>query len=428
MSFDAIARHSNIRLTDLIFTSVLPCFGERSLPAGRRQLVKAEINRQPSGGLRNNLPMQQISRRGFLGASAALLTGCSARRASIVPTPGQERLPSVRVDSSRVIRVTTGLRPFRPSGFVVRAEKMDAKTVIHNYGHGGAGITLSWGTANLAVQEAAGIAERDCAVIGCGVVGLSTARLLQQRGYRPVIYSKAIPPDTTSNAAGGLWEPVSLFDDARVTTDFRRQFGDASRYAFRRYQSMAGDEYGVRWLPLFRLGIEPATVSAPAADSLNADIESLYPEIHRLSPAENPFGVPYAERRYSMLIEPAIYLHALMRDFFMSGGRIVIRDFAAKAELMSLPESLIFNCTGLGARTLFGDAELIPIKGQLVFLLPQPEVQYMTIGPPGAYMFPRHDGILLGGSFQRGVDNLEPDPAVTGRILQLNQGLFKAMR
>ena len=85
-----------------------------------------------------------------------------------------------------MIRVITGLRPFRPSGFVVRGEKLGDKVLIHNYGHGGAGITLSWGTAQLAVTEGLKTGIRDCAVIGCGVVGLSTARLWLQPGHYPV--------------------------------------------------------------------------------------------------------------------------------------------------------------------------------------------------------------------------------------------------
>ncbi len=117
----------------------------------------------------------------------------------------EARLARVRVSADRVIRTIMGLRPFRPSGFVVRGEKRGEKTVIHNYGHGGAGITLSWGTAQLAVEEGAKSEARDCAVLGCGVVGLSTARLLQLRGYNPVIYAKEMPPLTTSNVAGGYW-------------------------------------------------------------------------------------------------------------------------------------------------------------------------------------------------------------------------------
>jgi glycine/D-amino acid oxidase-like deaminating enzyme len=76
---------------------------------------------------------------------------------------------------------------------------------------------------------------------------------------------------------------------------------------------------------------------------------------------------------------------------------------------------------------LFGDTELTPIRGQLVFLLPQPEVDYCTIGP-GSYMFPRRDGILLGGSWGRGESNLEPDPGITERILHDNAALFGAMK
>ena len=179
--------------------------------------------------------------------------------------------------ADRVIRSTVGLRPYRPSGFVVRAEKLDTKTVIHDYGHGGAGITLSWGTAQLAVDLAPRGGARECAVIGCGVVGLATARLLQERGYSPTIYAREMPPLTTSNLAGGLWEPVSVFDHARVTPEFRRQFAEAARTAFRRYQSFAGEPYGVRWLPLYTLARDRAYITPPPT-SPNSDVEALYPE------------------------------------------------------------------------------------------------------------------------------------------------------
>jgi glycine/D-amino acid oxidase-like deaminating enzyme len=94
---------------------------------------------------------------------------------------------------------------------------------------------------------------------------------------------------------------------------------------------------------------------------------------------------------------------------------------------MSLRESLLFNCTGLGSRTLFHDEELVPIRGQLTFLLPQPEVQYMTVGPGDIYMFPRRDGILLGGSHELGNSSLEVDPATVERVLRENGELFSHM-
>ncbi len=368
----------------------------------------------------------QISRRGFLGGAGLMLAGCATRRAAVTPPAGGVRMARVRVSEDRVIRTIAGLRPYRPSGFVVRAEKTGDKLVVHNYGHGGSGITLSWGTSQLAVQEAAPFEARECAVLGCGVVGLSTARLLQQRGYNVVIYTRDMPPATTSNVAGGLWEPVSLYDTDRVTPEFRRQYGEAARIAHRRYQSLAGDRYAVKWLPMYQLS--RSAIHPPQPDNPASDIEPLYPETKFLKPGEHPFDVPFVRRRDSMLIEPAIYLQALIADFQLSGGRIVVRDFHSVNEVMVLREPLVFNCTGLGARNLFGDTELTPIKGQLVFLLPQPEVEYMVLGPSNTYMFPRHDGILLGGSFEQGVENTDVVPETVARILRDNGALFGAMK
>ena len=71
------------------------------------------------------------------------------------------------------------------------------------------------------------------------------------------------------------------------------------------------------------------------------------------------------------------------------------------AEVRQLPERLVFNCTGLGAKALFNDDELTPVEGQLTFLLPQPEVEYSVV-PESLYMFSRHDGIVLGGTHDEG--------------------------
>jgi len=367
-----------------------------------------------------------LSRRELLACAPLWMAGCAMRRNTVAPPP-RVSLARVLVTPERVIRTTVGLRPFRPSGFVVRAEKMDDKVVIHNYGHGGAGITLSWGTAQLAVAEAAQIETRQAAVIGCGVVGLSTARLLQQRGYAVTIYAKALPPDTTSNMAGGLWAPVTVYDHQRVTPEFRRQFGEAGRFAFRRYQSLVGEAYGVRWLPFYALSRDAPYRPAPP-ESPNSEIERLFPDARQLARNEHPFDVPYVYRRYSMLIEPATYLNALLHDFLTAGGGLVVRAFRDARELGALREPLLFNCTGLGARELFHDDELIPVRGQLSFLLPQPEIEYMTVGPGDIYMFPRGDGVLLGGSHDSGVWDTQIDPATTDRILRENAALFNAMR
>jgi glycine/D-amino acid oxidase-like deaminating enzyme len=174
-----------------------------------------------------------MRRREILGALAAIGVGerlvgglKAAPNTAQTPTPalppvGRDvRLRPVTVAPQRVIRTIVGLRPFRPSGFVVRAEKADDKTIVHNYGHGGAGITLSWGTAHLAALEVQKTGQREVAVVGTGAVGLATARLLVERGFKVSIYTKDLPPNTTSNIAGGQWFPFTVYDVDCLTPEF----------------------------------------------------------------------------------------------------------------------------------------------------------------------------------------------------------------
>jgi glycine/D-amino acid oxidase-like deaminating enzyme len=155
-------------------------------------------------------------------------------------------------------------------------------------------------------------------------------------------------------------------------------------------------------------------------------MRDVYPDVEELPPAAHPFGTRYATRVSTMLIQPNIYMPALLWDFRAMGGRIVLRQFQNVPDLLTIPERVILNCTGLGARELFGDAELVPVKGQLHILMPQPEVDYMLLAG-GLYMFPRTDGILLGGTFQRGEETLTPDPEATRRILDGHARLFSAL-
>jgi glycine/D-amino acid oxidase-like deaminating enzyme len=128
-----------------------------------------------------------------------------------------------------------------------------------------------------------------------------------------------------------------------------------------------------------------------------------------------------------MLIEPPVFLPAITRDFLLRGGQIHVREFRELRDVFSLEENVVVNCTGLGARALVNDPELTPIKGQLAILLPQPEVDYIML-KGDYYMFPRSDGIVLGGTHDRGEWSVDVDPAVTARIVTNHRAVFEGMR
>jgi D-amino-acid oxidase len=332
-----------------------------------------------------------------------------------------------------VIRTVVGLRPFRSSGFVVKAEKLDEKTIIHNYGHGGGGLTLSWGTSHLAVDEALKTGQRRFAVLGSGANGLATARLLQRHGFEVTIYARELPlsqiltsPTTatlplTSNIAAGQWSPATVFIRSQTTPEFMDQFKRALLLAFRYYQDLVGDRYGIRWIENYQLSNDP-----PRPGGLG-EVDALLPEERDLNPDEHNFPFRYVHRFTTMLIEPPVYLTAVMQDFRMAGGKVEVREFQSASEIAALPEPVVMNCTGLGAGKLFNDKELTPVKGQLIFLLPQPEVDYISITDE-LYMFPRGDGVLLGGTHEPGVYSLEPNPEAWQNVMQGHMKIAAGMR
>ena len=319
-------------------------------------------------------------------------------------------LPRVNVSPERVIRTVVGLRPFRSNGFVLKAEKLDSKTLVHNYGHGGGGISLSWGTSTLAVDLALQTEAKSFAVLGCGVMGLSTARLLQMKGFPVTIYAKDMPPNTTSNIAAAQWAPVSVYEHGKETPAFMDQFNQAARISNRMFQNYVGDKYGVRWLKNLFLGSD---YDFPGGTDLYADHK-------QHNDPKTYFGFDKVTEITTMMIEPPVYLNALLQDFYLAGGKIEVRTFESARDVTKLKEKTIINCTGLGAGKLFNDTEIMPIRGQLNVLLPQPEIDHAYIVPSYddlLYMFPRKDGIILGGTFDYGNWSTEPDARVSERIL-----------
>ena len=379
-----------------------------------------------------------------LAAVSGIGIGCAGRRTALsAPAPPRAaiNLAVPRISWERVIRTTVGLRPHRDSGFVLKAEKFDDKTVIHDYGFGGAGMSLAWGCGAMAADLALEHGERRAAVLGCGSPGLTAARQLQRRGFQVTIYTMAVPPDTTSNMSmAGFTPTAGLVAAERRTPAWDAQFRKAAEISYRQLQLLAGAPgYGVYWIDSYNATDNPNAQAGGAGGGGNPGDDLLTEPLRTgrdrevLGPGEHPFPTRYAVRTSALAIEPSIYLETLMRDFVIFGGKIVIRKFDTPRDLMSLTESVIVNCTGLGSKALFNDEELVPVRGQLTVCVPQPEVNYRASGRPAnsvvmASINPRSDGIVIGNMQERGNWSLEPNPEVRQHNVDAAIQFFSAMR
>src|SRR5713226_2708478 len=179
-----------------------------------------------------------MNRRDFLSVAAVGLSGCAHKANTSATIP---KLMPIRASVDRIFRVTVCLRPFRAAGPRLDVERVGDKTVVHNYGHGGSGWSLSWGSSSIAVEKAMVVGERDVAVIGCGALGLTSAILLQRAGARVTIYAKELPPNVRSSLATGLWTPDSrICLEENATPAFKQTWQSMTRNSYQTYQTLLG--------------------------------------------------------------------------------------------------------------------------------------------------------------------------------------------
>lgn len=370
--------------------------------------------------------MSGLDRRRLLQASVLLggvnlagLGGCATASADFDLAP---RLAPIRARPDRLFDITVCLRPFRAAGPRLDVEQVGDALVVHNYGHGGSGWSLSWGSSTLAVQKAMQSGPAEVAVVGCGALGLTSARLAQQAGARVTIYARELLPQARSSRATGSWTPdsrIALAD--AVAPSFPALWEQMARTSFKTYRSFLGlPGEPVEWIDYYFLADAP-TVSrtpqkTPAGEfqfaSYRDRISDLTPRSETLPAGGSPFRVARGRRTETLMFNVADYGYTLMSDFLIAGGVIRRAEFHDPAELARLPQKVVINCPGYGARALWRDESIVPVRGQIGWLIPQPEVTY------GFYyrdvgVLSRRDGIVvqaLEGGDMKGYNNADETP------------------
>jgi glycine/D-amino acid oxidase-like deaminating enzyme len=340
-----------------------------------------------------------MERRAFLAAGgAAFLAGC----ADVASSPGAlvapRRLAPLKFDPGRLMKITVCLRPFRPSGPRLELERFGDKTVVHNYGHGGSGWSLSWGCAAEAAALARSAGHRDIAVIGAGVIGMTTALRLIEAGASVTIYASDFPAETRSARATGVWSPSSRIGlSSHTGPGFAARWEGWARSSWAGHlQSigLAGDP--VEFLNQYNVlgGNSPRVPETRSFSHLDRRIDDLTPDWGDTPESERPFPAHFTRSGPTMIFNVSEYFDRLVRLFLMHGGRMDRRDFPDRASALSLSEPVIVNCMGFGAKAIWGDAELVPVRGQIGWLLPQPEARY-ALWHDEVQAVSRRDGVVV---------------------------------
>ena len=236
-------------------------------------------------------------------------------------------------------------------------------------------------------------------VIGSGVIGLSSARCLQEAGLSVRILTREMPLQTTSVAAGAVWSGSALEGRSR-------DWAAASLRYFLPLTQQPGS--GVILQRMREVYAEPMP------DPWYRD---LLPAFARVAAEDLPAGLVDGYLMDVPMIAPPIYLQVLHDQFLAAGGVIEERavdsldDAAAAADLL-------VNCSGVGARKLADDPAVYPMRGQTLLIdAPDIALGYMD-NLRIDHIFPRADGVLIGGVKLDGDWRQELDPAISADIIQ----------
>ncbi len=333
------------------------------------------------------------------GLAAAGLAMAGAGKAAVPPSP----LVRIRVDPPEVFRTTVCTRPFREAGPRIETETVGRKTVVHNYGHGGSGWSLSWGSAAEAVSLAMASSPRQIAVIGAGALGLTAAITAQRAGADVTIYARERFPFVRSARATGSWTPDSRIAKAAAVTDgfpaFWERMARTALAMHQSYVSVPGNP--VDWLDNYVMHDPPQAPDPNAAPEEDPGFLYLQDRIRDLSPRYSdvpndmhPFASENVRMGPQMTFNVADYSHQLESDFFAAGGHIEHADFATPADFAHLKEHVVICCTGYGSRALWKDDSIIPVRGQIVWLVPQEGVHY-GVSHGSLLVLARRDGIVV---------------------------------
>jgi len=237
-------------------------------------------------------------------------------------------------------------------------------------------------------------------VIGCGVAGLSCARLLQDAGHRVRIWAREQPPNTTSNIAAAFWYPYRVYPEDRVARWARDSFT-----AFAGIPTSAG--------VLTRTALE-LLQAKPIGEPWSAAL----PGARAALPGELPPGYAYGQFFGSYVIETPRYLPWL-RDQFLARGGVIEAQQVRDLDEAARSADAVFHCSGLGARELVRDRTMRAVRGQLV-RVNNPGIDRVTVDEQSAsitYIVPRSHDVILGGTSDEGDEQLTPDERTTAEIV-----------
>ncbi len=282
-------------------------------------------------------------------------------------------------------------------------------------------------------------ANRQIAILGGGVIGLSIAWKLAQHGYRITLIDREKLGQGASWAAAGMLAPAFEAADGSETHAFLFDLCMASNQLWPEWvakiEAISRQDVGYSSGPTLALAREPADIShlkrvqvkleAHALDSalLNSS------DMAEIDPNINSRGWVGLKLNTDGQIDNRRLVLALI-GICQAHSNIEIVENSAEPDLATLSDQFdqVIIATGAKSANLIPDIPIIPVKGELLSVLPAPSMPTQTVRNGSFYIAPKADRIIIGATVERGRDDLNLQTASASNLLAQAAALYPVFK
>lgn len=251
-------------------------------------------------------------------------------------------------------------------------------------------------------------------IIGAGISGMSSALKLAEAGHAISVFAKAFSPNITSNRAAAFWLPYHIRNDKRGI--------DWCRRSYEVYKELSTDPAtGISMKQLIKVVAD----DVPEVDRSWKDF--MPPNSYRAIEKDKLMpGFIDGDKAEVPLIETQIFLPWLQQQLESKGVKFQQKEISSFDELDEF--DLIINCSGLGARSLCNDDQLIPYRGQVALLSPKEGLPIFLDNEKPQYIVPRKDAIIIGGTYEENIWDEKTEPKTIEFLLQKAFNIYPELK